>query len=79
MARCQAQQEDAMGTRSTPEDAIQYVADHLRIACFVADQQSLAFLVAMAMIEVKSHLPETALGNVQTATTATVRLAANRP
>jgi len=70
-----------MGTRSTPEDAIRYVADHLRIARFVADQQGLDFLVylvEMAMIEAKSHLPETASGNGQTVTTATIRLAANR-
>lgn len=71
-----------MGTRSTPEDAIRYVTDQLRIARFVADQQGLDFLVyliEMAMIEAKSRLPETALDKGHPATTATIRLAANRP
>lgn len=68
-------------SRSTPEDAIRYVSDHLRIARFVADQQRLDFvvyLIEMAMIEAKSHLPEAALGDVPPPTTATVRLAVNR-
>ncbi|WP_428699348.1 hypothetical protein [Stappia sp.] len=70
-----------MGKRSRPEDGIRYVTDHLRIARFVADQQGLDFLVyliEMAIIEGKSHLPEAALGNTPPATTAAARLAANR-